>query len=414
MQAIRTMSLQGHGDFMKLWLAQTISVFGTGFTQLALPLIAANVLRVNPAQMGILNATQFAPFLLLGLFVGVWVDNLPRRLVLIVADVGRAVVLTTIPLAVAVGVLTTPLLYVVGFLIGVLTVFFDIAYQAYLPSLVARDQLVEGNSRLEASRSVAQIASPGIAGVIIEALSASAAIVLDAISFVFSGALIGSIRHSEATTDRISRRPMWVEIREGLSIVFGIRVLRSIAGCTATFNLFASAFGALLILFFTRDLGLGASSIGLVFAVGNIGGIIGATVAARITRSIGVGSAITVSALLTGCAFLPAIFVTPSTAVPILAVAYFVMSFSNVVYNVNQVSLRQAITPLRAQGRMNATMRFAVWGVIPIGSLIGGLLGETFGLRGGIAIGVVGAALAFLWVLFSPVRSLKAIPVPEV
>lgn len=409
----RTPSLWRHGEFMRLWLAQTISVFGSGFTQLALPLIAATTLGATPAQMGSLNAVQFAPFLLLGLFVGVWVDRLPRRSVLIASDAGRAVLVAMIPLAAFGGILAMPHLYVIGFLVGVLTVFFEIAYQAYLPTLVTRTQLVEGNSKLEGTRSLAQVASPGVAGVIIEMVSASAAIALNALSFLVSALFIGAIRRREPALEHAARRPMWAEIREGLGVVFGHRVLRSIAGCGATSNFFFSAVGALFILFVTRTLGLSAGAIGLVLALGNLGSVAGAILAAPVARRIGTGPAIVAGSLLAGFAVAPIVLATPGSALPILIAMQAVVSLANVVYNVNQVSLRQTITPLRLQGRVNATMRFVVWGTMPLGSLAGGLAGELLGLRGGIAVGAAGASLAFLWVLLSPVRSLRVPPESE-
>ncbi|HEV8338152.1 MAG TPA: MFS transporter [bacterium] len=401
-----------HGDFMKLWVAQTISVFGTGFTQLALPLIAVTALGATPAQMGFLGTAEFLPFLLLGLVAGVWVDRWPRRPVLIVGDVGRALALATIPLAALAGVLGMPQLYVVGFLAGVLTVFFDVAYQAYLPALVKRRQLVEGNSRLEASRSIAQVSSPGIAGVVIQIFSAPVAIVLDAISYLASALLIGRIGQPEGRPDPSGRRLMVAEVREGLGVVFGSRLLRSIAGCTGTSNFFSHVWGVLIILFAVRELSLTAATIGVVFSVGNVGALLGAFVAGRVGRRLGVGPTIILTSLGAALGFAPLVFATPRTAVPLLIAGGLISGFSNVVYNVTQVSLRQAITPQRLQGRMNATMRFVVWGTIPLGSLAGGVLGELLGLRPAITVGVAGGLLAFVWVFFSPVRSLRRMPEP--
>jgi MFS family permease len=405
-------TLWRHRDFMKLWVAQTISVFGTGFTQLALPLIAVTLLGATPAQMGFLGTAEFLPFLLLGLVAGAWVDRWPRRPVLIVGDVGRALALATIPLAALAGVLRMSQLYVVGFLAGVLTVFFDVAYQAYLPALVERRQLVEGNSRLEASRSIAQVSSPGIAGVVIQLFSASVAIVLDALSYLASALFIGRIRQQEGRPDPSGRRPMVAEVREGLGVVFGSRLLRSIAGCTGTFNFFSNVWGVLIILFAVRELSLTAATIGVVFTIGNVGALLGAFVAGRVGRRLGVGPTIILTSLAAALGFVPLVFATPRTAVPLLIAGGLISGFSNVVYNVTQVSLRQAITPQRLQGRMNATMRFVVWGTIPLGSLAGGALGELLGLRPAITVGVAGGLLAFLWVFFSPVRSLRRMPEP--
>ncbi len=397
---------------MKLWTAQTISVFGDQFTGLAIPLIAALTLRATPGQMGILTAVERAPFLLIGLFAGVWVDRLPRRPILIIGDLGRAAVLLSIPLAAVLSGLSMPDLYTVGVLVGVLTVFFDVAYQAYLPALVDRRHLVEGNSKLETTRSLANLAGPSIAGVVIQVLSAPLAIVLDALSFVASGGLISMIRQREPHQERLVRSPMMAEVREGLSVVFGSRFLRSIAGCTGTSNFFDSALFTLYILFATRELGLGPAQIGLIFSLGNVSGLLGALAAGRLGARLGVGRTIVGSALLTGLGAVPIALATPDTAVATLVLAGLLLSFGVPVYNINQVSLRQAITPHRLQGRMNATMRFLVWGTMPLGGLLGGALGEALGLRAAIAVSAAGGLLAFLWVAFSPVRGLQAIPEP--
>lgn len=370
------------------------------------------LLGATPAQVGFLGTAEFAPFLLLGLVAGVWVDRWPRRPVLIVGDAGRALVLGTIPLAAAAGVLGMPQLYLVGFAAGVLTVFFDIAYQAYLPALVDRRQLVEGNSRLEASRSIAQVASPGIAGVIIQVLSAPVAIVLDSLSFVASALFIGRIRRQEGRPNPSGRRLMLLEVREGLRVVFGSRLLRSIAASSGTNNFFGSAVGALIILFAVRELGLTAAALGVIFAIGNGGALVGALLAGRVTQRLGVGPTIVFTSLATTLGLVPLVFATARTAVPLLIGGGLLANFSNPIYNITQVSLRQAITPQRLQGRMNATMRFVVWGTIPLGSLAGGALGELLGLRPAITVGVAGGLLAFLWVLLSPVRSLRRMPEP--
>src|SRR5256886_14291054 len=206
---------------MKLWLAQTISVFGDQFTGLAIPLIAVLMLQATPSQMGVLTAVERAPFLLIGLFAGVWVDRLPRRPILVAGDLGRAVVLLTIPLAALLGALRMPHLYAVALLVGVLTLFFDVAYQAFLPALVGRQQLVEGNSKLEATRSLANLAGPSVAGVVIQVISAPLAIALDAVSFVISGGLIRLIKGQEPAVVPGPRKPLIADRRGGLGVVFG-------------------------------------------------------------------------------------------------------------------------------------------------------------------------------------------------
>ena len=398
-----------HADFLKLWTAQTISVFGDRFSELAIPLLAVLTLGATPGQMGILTAVTRAPFLLIGLFAGVWVDRLPRRPVLITGDLGRAVVLLSIPLAAALGSLNMLHLYAVGVLVGILTVFFDVAYQAYLPALVHRGQLVEGNTKLEATRSLAGLAGPGIAGVVIQVLSAPLAIVLDAISFLASGGLISLIRRREGSTERPLRGPMLAQVREGLSVVLGNPLLRSIAGCTGTFNLFSSALFALFILFATRELKLGPAQIGVIFSVGGVTGLIGSLSAGWVANRLGVGRTIVGAALLSGLAQVPVAAASAGTAW-LLILSTMLGSFANPIYNINQVSLRQAITPHRLQGRMNATMRFLVWGTMPLGGILGGVVGASLGLRAAIAVAAAGGLLAFPWVALSPVRTLRAIP----
>lgn len=398
-----------HGDFMKLWTAQTISVFGDRFSELAIPLIAVLTLGATPGQMGILTAVTRAPFLLIGLFAGVWVDRLSRRPILITGDLGRAAVLLSIPLAAGLGSLSMLHLYAVGVLVGILTVFFDVAYQAYLPALVHRGQLVEGNSKLEATRSLAGLAGPSIAGIVIQILSAPVAIVLDAISFIASGGLISLIRRREGSAERPIRGPVLAEVREGLSVVLGNSLLRSIAGCTGTTNFFSSALFALYILFATRELKLGPAQIGVIFSIGGVTGLIGSLTAGRVANRLGVGRTIVGASLLFGLGLVPVAAASPGTAW-LLIPSTMLVSFANPIYNINQVSLRQAITPHRLQGRMNATMRFLVWGTMPLGGILGGVLGTSLGLRAGIGVAAAGGLLAFLWVALSPVRTLQAIP----
>ncbi len=404
-------TLWRHRDFLKLWSGQTISVFGSQFTHLAVPLIAAMILKASPAQMGVLSAVVTAPFLLIGLFAGAWVDRWRRRPILIAGDVGRALVLLVIPAAHLAGVLDMALLYAVGFLTGAMTVFFDVAYQAYLPSLVDREHLLEGNSKLEASRSVAQVAGPGLAGVVVQIISAPMAILLDAVSFLVSGLFIGLIRQPEPAPE-VARAPLLSEVREGLAVVFGNPMLRAIAGCTSTSNFFASAAGALYILFATRELAMKPAAIGVVFSLGSIGALAGVLLAPALAQRWGIGRVIVTAPLLAGLGFVPVALATPALAIPLLTLGGFVASFGILLYNVNQVSLRQAITPHRLQGRMNATMRFLVWGTMPLGALAGGALGQILGLRPTIAVGAAGAMLAFLWVWRSPVRALVGIPEP--
>jgi MFS family permease len=409
-------SLWRHRDFLKLWSAETISQFGTAITGLALPLVAIIVLHASAFEVAALATIEFAPFILFSLPAGVWVDRLRRRPILIAGDLGRALLLASIPIVYFADALTIWQLYVVGFLVGTLTVFFDVAYQSYLPSLVERGDLVEGNSKLEVSRSCAQIAGPGFAGAIIGLLTAPYAILLDAVSFFGSALLLFGIRKQEGNpsgegTGAAERRSMRAELGEGLRFVLGHRYLRSIAASTATFNFFGNMFGAIFLVYLVRRLHWSPALIGLTGSLASTGALLGALTANRIAGRIGVGRAIVWSQAASVVGILiPLAPQDKYRAIPYLVVAEFVIAAAIVIYNVNQLSLRQALCPERLQGRMNAVMRFLVWGTIPLGNLIGGALASTIGLRPTIWIGVLGSMLAALPVALSPVRSVERIP----
>jgi MFS family permease len=410
-------SLLRHRDFVKLWTAETISVFGTQMTLLALPLIAATTLNVTPFEFGLLGAIEFLPFILLSLPAGVWVDRLRRRPILIAGDVVRAVALLSIPIAFALDGLTIWQLYIVGFINGCATVFFDVAYQSYLPALVDRDHIIDGNSKLESTRSAAAIVGPGIAGYLIGAFTAPVAILVDSISYVASALFLSVIRRPEPKPERQvdqhgRETSMRTEIAEGLRYVLGHRYLRSIAATTGSSNFFSNILFAVLLLYLVRNLAFSPQVIGLAFSIGAIGFLIGALFSARIGARFGVGPTIVGSAFMFGPATLLIAVAPPDLAFGFIALSIFLTSLSGAVYNISQVSLRQAITPSSLQGRMNATMRFIVWGTIPIGAIVGGFLGGTIGLQATIWVAAIGGAFVFLPVLLSPVRSLGAMPEP--
>lgn len=407
-----TASLWRHGNFMRLWAGQSVSLFGDQFTAIALPYIAVKSLGAGPLEMGILAAAATLPFLLIAIFVGVWVDRHRRLPVLIAGDLGRGLIVLAIALLAFGGLLHLVYLYVLGFATGVLTVFFDVAYQAYLPSLVQRSQLVEGNSKLETTNSLAQTGGPFVAGVMVQTLGAAWAMVFDASTYFFSVAMMSTIRHREAPPRADERRSFWKEAREGFAVVLGDRRLWAIAGCTSTFNLFGSAIAALSVLFALRDLGMSGFELGIVFLGGGIGGIVGALTSARIAARIGVGPSIVVSTIFGAGAMYGYLLATPANGVFVLVGVFAATGFTVLLYNINQVSLRQGLVPVRLQGRLNATMRFLVWGTLPLGGLLGGVLGTIVGVRAAIAVAVVGLSFAFLWVLASPVRSIRNMPEP--
>ena len=407
-----------NADFVRLWVAETISQFGTQVSLLAIPLVAVTLLNATPFQVALLGTVEFLPFILFSLPAGAWIDRLRRRPILIAGDIGRAVMLASVPAAYALGVLTMGQMYVVGFVVGTLTVFFDVAYQSYLPSLVDREQLVDGNGKLEASRTVAQSAGPALGGGLIGLVTAPLAILADAVSFLVSGLFVFAIRRHEPTPDRHAdehgrvRGNLRQEVADGLRYVLGNRYLRGIAASTATSNFFSNVAFATFIVYAVRELNLTPLEIGVIFGLGNVGSIIGALTADRIARRFGVGPTIVGATLLGGPGLLLIALAPRDFPVPFLVAGSFLQGFEVVVYNINQLSFRQAITPTSMQGRMNATMRFIVWGTIPLGSILGGILATVLGLQTAIVIGAVGAFLAVLPLVLTPVRTLREMPTP--
>ncbi|HEX2039113.1 MAG TPA: MFS transporter [Acidimicrobiales bacterium] len=404
-------TLRRNRDFGRLWAGQSISQLGSQVTVLALPLVAIRILHAGPLEVGALAACETAPFLLVGLPAGVWVDRWRRQPILVVADVARAAALATVPLAYALDVLSMWQLYVVAVVTGVFTVFFDVAYQSYLPALVPRERLVEGNAKLELSRSMSQVAGPGVAGVLVELLRSPYAVAADSVSFAVSALFVARIRTREAAMPASdAREPMRRSIGAGLRYVLRHPVLKRIAACTAMFNLFSAIGMAVFLLYAVDRLGISPAVIGLVFSLGSLGFVLGAALSARLGRVLGVGPALLLAAGVGGAGFLLVPLAPADTAVPFFVVAMFLEMMGMPIYNVLQVSLRQAVTPTRLQGRMNATMRFVVWGVMPLGSLVGGVLGRAFGLRAALWVSGIGTTLSVLPLLGRTMLSLRTIP----
>lgn len=408
-------SLLHSPDFLKLWTGQTVSAFGTQVTLLAVPILAAVALRVSPFEFGLLTTIEFLPFVLLSLPAGVWVDRLRRRPILIWGDIGRAIGLLSIPVAFALDVLTIWQLYIVVFVNGCLTVFFDVAYQSYLPSIVERDQLVEGNAKLELTRQASQRLGPGIAGVLIGILMAPFAILLDAISYVVSAVFVAWIRRPEPSPvphdKTVGPRPsMREEIVVGVRYVTGQRVLRALALTVALGYLFAMIADSILILFLVTERQFSPALIGLAFTLGSIGVIGGALVTSRLTKLLGVGRVIVLAAICSSVSWLPLAIAPDSLLFVGLTTTIVSLSFFGMLWNVNAMSLRQAITPPGMRGRMNATMRLISWGTIPIGSILGGVLGGAIGLHNTIWVGALGCLITFVPVALSPIRHIREMP----
>jgi MFS family permease len=403
-------SLWRHRDFRHLWAAESVSQVGSQVTLVALPLLAVTRLDASPFQMGLLTSLETLAFLVIGLPAGAWVDRWRRKRVLVTGDLVRAVAIGSLPVAAALDALTLGQLYVVALISGTATVFFDVGYQSYLPTLVDRDQIVDGNSKLEASRAVAQVAGPGITGVLIRALGAPALIAVDAVSFLLSALFIGGIRRPDVVPDRADRRPLRTEIAEGLAFVVRHPLLRRMVTCTGLANLGGSATGALLVLYAVRELGLSESVVGLVFSAGAVGGLVGAVTAARIARVVGEGRTIPVSALAFAGAGVAVPLASLGTPVPLLLGGWFLESFAVIVYNVTQVSFRQRLCPPGLLGRMNASVRFIVFGTLPVGGFLGGVAGTWLGLVPALWIAVGASFLAAVPVVFSPLLGMRDLP----
>jgi len=400
-----------HADFLKLWSAQTISQFGTQISQVALPLVAVIVLDASAFQVGALGTVEFLPFLLFTLPAGVWVDRLPRRPILVIADFGRAAALGSIPVAAATGHLTLAQLYVAGFATGSLTVFFDVAYQSYLPSIVERAQLVDGNSKLEVSRSVAQIGGPGFGGLLVRAFSAPYAVLADAASYLWSAGFVFAIRRKEVVPERTSESPsLRRELIDGVRYLLGHRYWRGISMSTATFNFFNNVAFAILIVYLVRRLHMSPLTIGITFSLASAGALLAAFFAGKIGTRLGIGRTILVATIIDGAPLVLVPLAPRSLAIPFIVVAFALVEFGVVLYNVSAISLTQALTPERLLGRVNASRRFIVWGTIPLGSFVSGALASSIGLRPTMFIGAIGCTLAAIPIALSPVRHVKELP----
>jgi MFS family permease len=408
--AIRS-TLLGHSGFRRLWFGQTVSVFGSQVTVLALPLAAVLVLHASTFQVGLLTTAEFAPFLVIGLPTGVWVDRIRRRPIMIAADVLRAITLASVPVAYALGLLTLAQLYVAAAIQGVATVFFDVAYMSYLPGLVGRDHLVESNAKLQISQSVAEVSGPTVSGFLIGVLSAPVAFVVDAVSFVVSAGSLLAIADREPAPERVAAPNLRAEMAEGLRFVATEPVLRMIAAATSTGNLFSAAFSAISVVFLVRQIGLGASAIGLLTSAAAIGGMVGAFSAPWLRRRLGSARIIWVSMTLSAPCALLIPLTSPGPGLAWYVAGLFMTSFGIIVYNINQASFRQLLCPPRLLGRMNATMRFIVWGTLPLGGLLGGALGAWLGNRDALWVTVIGTALTPIWLLASPLRRMRDLAV---
>ncbi|MBB1244968.1 MFS transporter [Streptomyces durbertensis] len=396
-------------EFRLLWGSQSLSMLGTSVSRTALPLIAVTTLAVSPLQMGLLQAALGLSYLVLGLPAGAWIDRMRRRPVLIVCDLSRAVLMVTLACAALLGHLTFPVLLLVALLLGAARTFYEIAYQAYIPAVVGRDRLVEGNSKLESTNSASQMAGPAAAGALAQ-VGAAAAVSAQAVSYLASFLLLLRIRKPEAEPPRKPTAHLCDEIKNGLSFVLKNPLIRAVVGSAATFNFFYAVQAPLILLLLIHHVGLSGAAAGAFMTVGGVGGVLGAIWAGTLAGRLGQVRIIWLAYLTTIPMVLLIPLAGPGWRMLFFVVPWFAAAFGLVVYNVAQVSFRQAMCPDHLLGRMNASVRFLIWGIIPVGGVVGGVLGEWLGVRGALLIAGTGMTSGALWLICSRLRRVRDIP----
>jgi MFS family permease len=403
---------------MLLWSGQTLSEVGSSIAQLAIPLAAVVLLNASALQIGILSAMTMLPHLLVSLPAGAIVDRKAKRKLMIWCDLGRMVLVGSIPFVTIPGLglhVTLAHLFVVALLSGILTVFFDVAYNSYPPLLLDKKDLFDGNAKIGTTAALAQFAGPPIGGALVGLIGAARAITFDAFSYGVSALSLSLIHKPEPKREpRADGRKARHEIAEGLGFVLKHPIIRKLVACGATTNLFSSIFTAMSIVFLVRILHVKPGYIGLVWSVSAVGGIVGGTLAGRLSKRFGVARMIWMAPLVLGLPIFLQPAAQPGWGVLLYMVGYFFFGLHGVIFNVAQRSYRQAITPPELLGRMNASIRFIAWGTLPIGATLGGVLGSQLGVRETIWIGVAGTWLSGFWVFFSPLRKMRDIDSHEV
>lgn len=398
-------------DFRRLWIAQSLSVLGSQITFIAFPLMAISLLGASVSQVGVLAALERVPFLLFGLAAGVLIDRWRARLVLVSTDWIRAVTLMAIPLAAFFDVLSIELMFVVAFVVGVCTVFFDIAYQSVLTSVVRGGDLLTANRWLETSRSVAETSGPGLAAGLLKVASIPVAVLVDAVSFAVSALLLQSIRTPEAPPSPARSSSLWTEFKAGLQFIRDTSFLRWNAAIGATWNFLYQALLAVFFVYLARVLGLAAAVIAVIVFVGSLGAVLGVLTMGSINRWCGLGWGIVLSMCTTsaGGILLATAHGPSNLGIFLVGAGFMLINASQPLFNVNVISIRQVITPDHLMGRTTAAIRFIVWGALPLGALAGGFLGEAIGTRSTIVVIGAGFLVPAVMTLVSPIRRIRLI-----
>jgi MFS family permease len=404
---------ENHG-FRSFWAAQAVSQFGDRITELALPIIAVVALDAGPTEVGLLTAAVWTPYLI-SFFVGSWVDHRQhKRRLLVIADVLRAAVLLTIPAAALLGSVTYGQLLAVALLNGAGEVLFNTSSQPVFVSLVPRSQYIEANSRLGSTRSISFIAGPAVGGVLIQVLTAPAALLVDALTFLCSARFLGRLRLHEKAPDRedhdhSTARQVWRSSVEGLRFITRHRYLRASLATATTVNFFAFLGSTLLVLFAARHLDLSAGLIGLAFGIGALGALLGALLAPRLSRALGAGRVIVIGSIVFPLALAVPVLANGPTwlSVTVLAAAEFVSGVGVMLFDVPLNSVQTSITPDSMRSRVSGAFSTINYGVRPIGALTGGALGSLLGLRPTLVIAAVGGATCCMWLLASPIAKVR-------
>ncbi|MGH3030573.1 MAG: MFS transporter [Gaiellaceae bacterium] len=407
------MNLLRQADFRRFWAGQSISLLGDQISLLALPLVAVLVLDAGPADMGYLGAAALAPHLLFSLPAGVWLDRVARRRrIMIAADLFRAALVASLPLAYALDALTFAQLYAVAFLTGSLAVAFDISYSTIFVSVTPRRDYVEANALLNGSRSFSFVGGPSLAGLLVQLVGAPATLIADAVSYVASALFLGRVRASEPPLEPVEEESVRARVAEGMRFIAHHPIFRPSLAAVATINLFNFMFFALFVLYATRELDVAPGTLGLVLGAGAVGGILGAVVASRVGRRLGIGGAFAL-----GCVLFPApLVLVPLAGGPewlvlgLLFLAEFLSGLGVMILDINVGAIIPALTPHRLRSRATGAFRFVNYGVRPLGALIGGALGAAIGLRPTLWIATVGAVAGALWLVPSPVPGLRELP----
>lgn len=410
-------SLWRQPDFLKLWASQAVSQIGSQVSFLALPMTAILTLNATPTQMGVLTSTSSLAPLMIGLQSGAVIDRRERRPIIIVCDIGQAVLLGCIPLTWVMGILSIELLYLIAFLTGALALVSNVAHQAFLPVIVERERLVDANSKMALMGTVAEVSGPTLAGTLVQLFTAPLAIAADAVSFLVSALVMSRIRTREPAPGSSHRhRRIWNDVLAGLRLSLAESRLRALIGARALLNFFNAMLETVFLLYIVEELGLGGFLIGVIFSIGSVGFLVGALLPVRLARRLGVGPSMVMGIVVLALSDLVVPFAagTSIMVVGLLVIAQFLFGLGITVFNVNQASLRQALVPGEYLGRVGATIRVLVDGLTPLGAVLGGLMGTAFGLRETLILAALGELLAAVWLWYSPIRRVNELPQPAV